>query len=136
MSRIRILAQKFAKPSLKSILLYVREDNLIPNTILSPSFPPWILMRRRAPLYVSLLSLINNKELELCRPYHFCRLANSRTLQVCLVPIIIILVANVICHPTAIFLEHFELIFARLLHFLAHHPDFSPVHEILIEFVE
>ncbi|KZT28070.1 hypothetical protein NEOLEDRAFT_1130032 [Neolentinus lepideus HHB14362 ss-1] len=35
--------------------------------------------------------------------------------------------------PTAVRLEHFELMFIRLLHLLAHHPDFATTHEALID---
>jgi len=34
-----------------------------------------------------------------------------------------------ICSGIAMKVEHFEMIFIRLLHFLAHHPDFSASHE-------
>ena len=32
--------------------------------------------------------------------------------------------------------DHFEAIFIRLLHLLAHHPDFSVSHESLTEFAK
>ncbi|TFK49359.1 hypothetical protein OE88DRAFT_1646400 [Heliocybe sulcata] len=35
--------------------------------------------------------------------------------------------------PAGVRLEHFELLFIRLLHVLAHHPDFSTAHEALVD---